>query len=74
MNQLERIQRSLTKKSAPRFEIGDTVRVHVKVGAKLYYLRGKKGKFAKVEEREFVGESKSSAQSPAAEAETVTAS
>mgnify|MGYP006155545903 CR=1 FL=1 len=31
MNQLERIQRSLTKKSAPRFEIGDTVRVHVKV-------------------------------------------
>ena len=29
--QLERIQRSLTKKSAPRFEIGDTVRVHVKV-------------------------------------------
>ena len=31
MNQLERIQRSLTKKSAPHFEIGDTVKVHVKV-------------------------------------------
>ena len=31
MNQLERIQRSFTKKSAPIFEIGDTVRVHVKV-------------------------------------------
>jgi large subunit ribosomal protein L19 len=119
MNRLERIQRSLTKKSVPHFEIGDTVRVHVKViegekeriqvyegvviarkgtlntemftvrkvsygvgverifplhspivsridvmrqgkvrRAKLYYLRGKKGKFAKVEDREFVGESK----------------
>ncbi len=31
MNQLERIQKSFTKKSAPVFEIGDTVRVHVKV-------------------------------------------
>ena len=31
MNQLERIQRSLQKKVVPRFEIGDTVRVHVKV-------------------------------------------
>ena len=31
MNQLERVQRSLQKKSVPRFEIGDTVRVHVKV-------------------------------------------
>ncbi len=121
MNQLERIQRSFTKKSAPRFEIGDIVRVHVKVvegekeriqvyegtviarkgtlntetftvrklsygvgverifpvhspivskvdvvrqgrvrRAKLYYLRGKKGRFAKVEEREFVGVSKGS--------------
>ncbi len=119
MNRLERIQRSLTKKKMPHFEIGDTVRVHVKViegdkeriqvyegvviarkgtlntemftvrkvsygvgverifpvhspivsrievlrqgkvrRAKLYYLRGKKGKFAKVEDREFVGESK----------------
>lgn len=114
MNRLERIQRSLTKKTAPKFEIGDTVRVHVKVvegekeriqvyegtviarkgtlnsetftvrklsynvgvertfpihspsvakidvvrqgrvrRAKLYYLRTKKGKFAKVEDREF---------------------
>ncbi len=122
MNQLERVQRSLTKKSVPKFEIGDTVRVHVKVvegekeriqvyegaviarkgslntemftvrkvsygvgverifpvhspivtkidvvrqgkvrRAKLYYLRGKKGKFSKVEDREFVGESKSQA-------------
>jgi len=31
MNQLERVQRSLTKKSVPSFAIGDTVRVHVKV-------------------------------------------
>ena len=31
MNRLERIQRSFTKKSTPSFEIGDTVRVHVKV-------------------------------------------
>ena len=31
MNRLERIQRSLVRKSVPSFEIGDTVRVHVKV-------------------------------------------
>jgi large subunit ribosomal protein L19 len=31
MNRLERIQRSLAKKAIPPFEIGDTVRVHVKV-------------------------------------------
>jgi large subunit ribosomal protein L19 len=122
MNRLERIQRSLTKKKMPHFEIGDTVRVHVKViegdkeriqvyegvviarkgtlntetftvrkvsygvgverifpvhspivsrievmrqgkvrRAKLYYLRGKKGKFARVEDREFVAESKGQA-------------
>ncbi len=124
MNRLERLQQSLTKKSVPRFAIGDTVRVHVKVvegekeriqvfegtviarkgalntetftvrkvsygvgverifpvhspvvskvdvvrqghvrRAKLYYLRQKKGKFAKVEEREFVAESKPAAAS-----------
>ena len=123
MNQLERVQRSFLKKSAPNFEIGDTVRVHVKVvegdkeriqvyegtviarkgslntemftvrkisygvgverifpihspivskvdvvrqgrvrRAKLYYLRGKKGRFAKVEEREFVADNKPSPQ------------
>jgi large subunit ribosomal protein L19 len=117
MNQLERIQRSLSKKTIPKFEIGDTVRVHVKVvegekeriqvfegivlarkggrnsetftvrkisygvgverifpvhspilarievvrqgkvrRAKLYYLRSKKGKMAKVSEREFSGD------------------
>ncbi|HMU54934.1 MAG TPA: 50S ribosomal protein L19 [Nitrospira sp.] len=128
MNQLERVQRSLTKKSVPHFEIGDTVRVHVKVvegekeriqvyegaviarkgtlntemftvrkvsygvgverifpvhspivtkidvvrqgkvrRAKLYYLRGKKGKFSRVEDREFVADGK--AQAPAARAE-----
>ncbi|HEY7531969.1 MAG TPA: 50S ribosomal protein L19 [Nitrospiraceae bacterium] len=128
MNRLERIQRSLTKKSVPHFEIGDTVRVHVKViegekeriqvyegvviarkgtlntemftvrkvsygvgverifplhspivtridvmrqgrvrRAKLYYLRGKKGKFAKIEDREFVADSK--AQNGAVSAE-----
>ncbi len=115
MNRLERLQRSLRKKSSPSFEIGDTVRVHVKVvegekeriqvfegaviarkgllntetftvrkvsygvgverifplhspivtrvevirqgkvrRAKLYYLRRKKGKFARVEDREFL--------------------
>jgi len=114
MNQLERIQRSLVKKTIPSFEIGDTVRVHAKVvegdkeriqvfegvviarkgarnsetftvrkisygvgverifpvhspivtrvdvvrqgkvrRAKLYYLRAKKGRTAKLEEREF---------------------
>ena len=114
MNRLERIQRALVKKSIPSFEIGDTVRVHVKVlegekeriqifegvvisrkggrnsetftvrkvsygvgverifplhspvvsridvvrqgkvrRAKLYYLRGRKGKTAKIGEREF---------------------
>ena len=119
MNRLERIQQSFTKKAVPGFEIGDTVRVHVKVvegekeriqvfegaviarkgllntetftvrkvsygvgverifphhspivtrvevmrqgkvrRAKLYYLRGKKGKFAKVEDREFVASGK----------------
>lgn len=31
MNRLERIQGSLVKKTVPSFEIGDTVRVHVKV-------------------------------------------
>src|SRR5437870_13132347 len=31
MNRLERVQQSFRKKSVPRFEIGDTVRVHVKV-------------------------------------------
>ena len=31
MNRLERIQQSFVKPSAPSFEIGDTVRVHVKV-------------------------------------------
>src|SRR5918996_5486232 len=133
MNRLERIQRSLTKKAPPKFEIGDTVRVHVKVvegekeriqvfegivisrkgarntetfavrkvsygvgverifpihsptvarvdvvrqgkvrRAKLYYLREKKGKMAKVGEREYsplakgseVRSSKSAAAAP----------
>ncbi|MDA2911133.1 50S ribosomal protein L19 [Nitrospiraceae bacterium AH_259_D15_M11_P09] len=119
MNRLERIQRSLVRKSVPSFEIGDTVRVHVKVvegekervqvfegvvisrkggrnsetftvrkvsygvgverifpvhspavsrvdvirqgkvrRAKLYYLRGRKGKRAKISEREFSAQSK----------------
>lgn len=122
MNRLERVQRSLTKKTVPPFEIGDTVRVHVKVvegdkeriqvfegvvisrkgarnsetftvrkvsfgvgverifpihspivtridvvrqgkvrRAKLYYLRGKKGKTARVGDREFSQESKTQA-------------
>ena len=128
MNRLERIQRSLTKKTAPSFEIGDTVRVHVKVvegekeriqvfegtvisrkggrnsetftvrkvsygvgverifpvhspivtkvdvvrqgkvrRAKLYYLRGRKGKMAKVGEREFSPESRAQAAAKATE-------
>ena len=119
MNRLERLQRAFVKKATPEFEIGDTVRVHVKVvegekeriqvyeglviarkgsghsetftvrkvsygvgverifpihspivsrvevvrkgrvrRAKLYYLRSKKGKFAKVTEREFTSEGK----------------
>jgi large subunit ribosomal protein L19 len=126
MNRLERLQQSFTKAAPPKFEVGDTVRVHVKVvegekeriqvyegaviarkgtlntetftvrkvsygvgverifpvhspivtkvdvvrqgrvrRAKLYYLRSKKGKFAKVEEREFVGEGKASAAAKA---------
>lgn len=131
MNQLERVQRSLQKKSMPHFEIGDTVRVHVKVvegekeriqvyegsviarsgslntemftvrkvsygvgverifpihspivskidvvrqgkvrRAKLYYLRGKKGKFSRVEDREFVAGNKTqSVAAPVAEPE-----
>jgi large subunit ribosomal protein L19 len=132
MNRLERIQRSLTKKTVPKFEIGDTVRVHVKVvegekeriqvyegaviarkgtlnsetftvrklsygvgvertfpihspsvakvdvvrhgrvrRAKLYYLRTKKGKFAKVEDREFTADSKAQAAAKAEAVETV---
>ncbi len=128
MNRLERIQQSLTKKHVPKFEIGDTVRVHVKVvegekeriqvfegtviarkgslngetftvrkmsygvgverifplhspivtkidvvrqgrvrRAKLYYLREKKGKFAKVEDREFAAETRTTETSPKAE-------
>jgi large subunit ribosomal protein L19 len=122
MNRLERIQRSLVKKTMPAFEIGDTVRVHVKVvegekeriqifegtviarkggrnsetftvrkisygvgverifpvhsptvtrvevvrhgkvrRAKLYYLRHKKGKTARVSEREYTPEAKQAA-------------
>jgi large subunit ribosomal protein L19 len=118
----------MTKKTMPMFEIGDTVRVHVKVvegekeriqvyegtviarrgtlnaetftvrkvsygvgverifpihspnvakvavvrqgkvrRAKLYYLRIKKGKFAKVEDREFSPEGRSQAVAPSAE-------
>ncbi len=134
MNRLERIQKSFTKKSVPSFQIGDTVRVHVKVvegekeriqvyegaviarkgtlntetftvrkvsygvgverifplhspivtridvvrqgrvrRAKLYYLRAKKGKFAKLEEREFVGEGKAAGQPDAPAPEPVKA-
>ncbi len=131
MNRLSRLQRSLMKKTIPKFEIGDTVRVHVKVvegekeriqvyegivigrrggqnnetfrvrkvsygigverifpiqspavtrvdvvrqgkvrRAKLNYLREKKGKMARVAEREYVAESKAKAgASSAAEAE-----
>lgn len=121
MNRLERLQRSLVKPNIPKFEIGDTVRVHVTVSegdkdriqvyegvviarkggsntetftvrkvsygvgverifpvhspiiakidvvrqgrvrrAKLYYLRDKKGKMAKVADRE-VSETKAAA-------------
>ena len=123
MNRLERIQRSLVKKTLPSFEIGDTVKVHVKViegekeriqvfegvviarkgarnsetftvrkisygvgverifpihspvvsridvvrrgkarRAKLYYLRERKGKTARLSDREFSAETKG--QSP----------
>lgn len=130
MNQLERIQRSLVKKTMPSFEIGDTVRVHAKVvegdkeriqvfegvviarkgarnsetftvrkisygvgverifpvhspivtrvdvvrqgkvrRAKLYYLRAKKGRTARLEDREFV----QAETAPAAPAQSVEA-
>lgn len=123
MNRLERIQRALVKKSIPSFEIGDTVRVHVKVvegekeriqifegvvisrkggrnsetfavrkvsygvgverifplhspvvtridvvrqgkvrRAKLYYLRGRKGKMAKISEREYSPDARTRAE------------
>jgi len=129
MNRLERIQRSLTKKTIPSFEIGDTVRVHVKVvegekdriqvfegvvisrkgarnsetftvrkvsygvgverifpvhspivtrvdvvrhgkirRAKLYYLRDRKGKMARVADREFSPEAKDQGQAAKAAA------
>ncbi len=129
MNRLDRIQRSLMKKTVPSFEIGDTVRVHVKVvegdkeriqvfegivigrkgslntetftvrkvsygvgverifplhsptvtrvdvvrhgkvrRAKLYYLRKRKGKMAKVAEREYTHERKTQPRAPAADA------
>jgi large subunit ribosomal protein L19 len=119
MNRLERVQATLVKKNAPVFEIGDAVRVHVKVmegekervqvfegvvisrkgarntetftvrkssygiwverifpihspvvervdvvrqgrvrRAKLYYLRTKKGKSARVADREYLAEGK----------------
>jgi large subunit ribosomal protein L19 len=119
MNRIERIRQSLKKPGVPSFEIGDTVRVHVKVvegekeriqvyegtvisrkgggngetfnvrkisygvgverifpvhspsvaridvvrqghvrRAKLYYLRNKKGKMARVGEREYSAEGK----------------
>lgn len=122
MNRMERLQRSLVKGTAPKFEIGDTVRVHVTVSegdkdriqvyegaviarkggsntetftvrkvsygvgverifpvhsptiakidvvrqgrvrrAKLYYLRDKKGKMAKVADREPTAEAKAAA-------------
>ena len=119
MNRLQRLNAAMVKKSVPRFEIGDTVRVHVKVvegekervqvfegvvigrkggqnaetvtvrkvsygvgverifpihspvveridvvrqgrvrRAKLFYLRSKKGKMARVAEREYLVEGK----------------
>ena len=119
MNRLQRLNAAMVKKTVPAFEIGDTVRVHVKVvegekervqvfegtvisrkggssaetftvrkvsygvgverifpihspvvervdvvrqgrvrRAKLFYLRSKKGKMAKVAEREFMAEGK----------------
>ena len=134
MNRLERIQQSLTKKTIPVFEIGDTVRVHVKVvegekeriqvfegtvisrkggrnsetftvrkisygvgverifpvhspivtrvdvvrqgkvrRAKLYYLRDKKGKMAKVGEREYSPEAKARGEAARAAAKSADA-
>jgi large subunit ribosomal protein L19 len=119
MNRLQRLNAAMVKKSVPAFEIGDTVRVHVKVvegekervqvfegvvisrkggqnaetftvrkvsygvgverifpihspvveridvmrqgrvrRAKLFYLRSKKGKMARVAEREYLAEGK----------------
>ena len=44
--------------NAPAVDHIDVVRTGRVRRAKLYYLRGKKGKFARVEDREFVAESK----------------
>lgn len=132
MNRLQRLNAAMVKKNVPVFEIGDTVRVHVKVvegekervqvfegtvisrkggqsaetftvrkvsygvgverifpvhspvvervdvvrqgrvrRAKLFYLRTKKGKMARVAEREYMAESKP--KPDAAEPETVKA-
>ena len=125
MNRLERLQGTLVKQNVPLFEIGDTVRVHVKVvegekervqvyegvvisrkggrnaetftvrkssygvwverifpvhspvvervnvirqgqvrRAKLYYLRTKKGKMARVAEREYLVENRVKPDAP----------
>lgn len=133
MNRLQRLNATLVKKNVPAFEIGDTVRVHVRVmegekervqvfegvvisrkgghnaetftvrklsygvgverifplhspvmeridvvrqgrvrRAKLYYLRGKKGKTARVAEREYLAEGKPKPEAPAVAAEPAT--
>ena len=133
MNRLQWLNATLVKKNVPAFEIGDTVRVHVRVmegekervqvfegvvisrkggqnaetftvrklsygvgverifplhspvmeridvvrqgrvrRAKLYYLRGKKGKTARVAEREYLTEGKPKPEAPAVAAEPAT--
>jgi large subunit ribosomal protein L19 len=130
MNRLQRLNAAMVKKSVPSFEIGDTVRVHVRVvegekervqvyegvvisrkggqsaetftvrkvsygvgverifpvhspvvervdvvrqgrvrRAKLFYLRSKKGKTARVAEREYLAEGKSKPEAAPATAE-----
>jgi large subunit ribosomal protein L19 len=130
MNRLQRLNATLVKKNVPTFEIGDTVRVHVRVmegekervqvfegvvigrkggqnsetftvrkvsygvgverifplhspvmeridvvrqgrvrRAKLYYLRAKKGKMARVAEREYLTEGKAKPEAAAGAAE-----
>ena len=52
---------------SPAVDSIEVVRRGIVRRAKLYYLRGKKGKFAKVEEREYVAESKAAPAPSAAD-------
>ena len=55
-NIIDEIDKASMRDDIPEFRPGDSVKVHVKVvegsrRAKLYYLRGRRGKAAKIKER-----------------------